>query len=869
MSLFKRKKNNQQALELPKTIDDKATQSLRYMLPSLLIAVAGLLAASAVIWFNQSAYNAEQTQKQIDNWGAAYTAAINQRLAFIQADTQSAASNPYLALVLQSNDPELKRSTERSLLHRASAIDAFISPAGQTAQDHNRNAPINFAALDLLHRAESGKQPQPEALQVGQRWLLYSAAKLSGAKSAGSLLVAYDAASVFKGLPVFSNSQLQVTLQQQFQNAPLQILYSQGQMPDNGTTYSFNTQHPNWTLVLTTPSNLAQQSSLLSSLLLALGLAVLFLLSALYFIHATIQRQLRADAQTLSQAMQDWAQGKSIKPLDLHMIALQAFAKNLTRNVQANAAKASKKTKPADDHSSASSASRAETAPTANTHTNNTAASFYPPLDTDILDIDILEEDLDVFGLEQTSNSLQRTTAASDVPSSIFRAYDIRGIVGQTLTTDTAYWIGRAVGSESIANGEPGVVVGRDGRLSGPDMAQALIQGLLDCGCNVTDLGMVPTPVLYFATHMLEARSGVMVTGSHNPPDYNGFKIVIAGETLANERITALHSRIVNDDLSHGVGMLENVEMLDTYLEHIRNDIVLAKPLRVVVDCGNGVGGVIGPRLLEALGCTVIPLYCDVDGSFPNHHPDPGKPDNLVDLIARVKSEQADIGIAFDGDADRLGVVTNSGNIIYPDRLMMLFAKDVVSRNPGADVIFDVKCTRRLSALISGYGGRPIMWKTGHSLIKAKMKETGALLAGEMSGHIFFKERWFGFDDGIYSAARLLEIISLDSRNVDQVFSAFPVSHSTPEITVEVTDENKFAIIERLQREAQWGDASITTLDGVRADYPKGWGLVRASNTTPVLVLRFEGDSAEDLAQIQALFREQILALEPDIHLPF
>ena len=865
MSLFKRKKNNEQALELPKTIEDKATQSLRYMLPSLLIALAGLLVASAVIWFSQSARNAEQAQEQVESWGAAYTAAINQRLAFIQADTKSAASNPYLALVLQSNDPELKRSTERSLLHRASAIDAFISPAGQTAQDHNRNAPINFAALDLLQRAESGAQPQPEALQVGQRWLLYSATKLSGAKSAGSLLIAYDAASVFKGLPVFANNQLQITLQQQFQNAPLQTLYSQGNMPNNGTSYSFSTQHPNWTLVLTTPSSFAQQSSLLSALLIAIGLAALFIVCALYFIHITIQRQLRADAQTLSLTIQDWAHGKSIKPLSLNMIELQSFAQNLTHNVQATPSKQAKKTAPIDNDDLTAGTDATALA----NNTKNNIFNSSPTLDTDILDIDILEEDLDVFGLDQASNSLQRTTAASDVPSSIFRAYDIRGIVGQTLTTDTAYWIGRAVGSESIANGEPSVVVGRDGRLSGPDMAQALIQGLLDCGCSVTDLGMVPTPVLYFATHVLEARSGVMVTGSHNPPDYNGFKIVIAGETLANERITALHTRIVNDDLSHGVGMLENVEMLDTYLEHIRNDIALAKPLRVVVDCGNGVGGVIGPRLLEALGCTVIPLYCEVDGTFPNHHPDPGKPENLVDLIARVKSEQADIGIAFDGDADRLGVVTNSGNIIYPDRLMMLFAKDVVSRNPGADVIFDVKCTRRLSALISGYGGRPIMWKTGHSLIKAKMKETGALLAGEMSGHIFFKERWFGFDDGIYSAARLLEIISLDSRNVDQVFSAFPVSHSTPEITVEVTDENKFAIIERLQREAKWGDASITTLDGVRADYPKGWGLVRASNTTPMLVLRFEGDSPEDLAQIQAVFREQILALEPDINLPF
>lgn len=318
-----------------------------------------------------------------------------------------------------------------------------------------------------------------------------------------------------------------------------------------------------------------------------------------------------------------------------------------------------------------------------------------------------------------------------------------------------------------------------------------------------------------------------------------------------------------------GSGEVKEVELLQDYLAHIRDDVALAKPMTVVVDCGNGVGGVIGPQVLEALGCTVIPLYCDVDGTFPNHHPDPGKPENLQELIAKVKSSGADLGIAFDGDADRLGVVTNSGRIIYPDHLMMLFAKDVVSRNPGADIIFDVKCTRRLASLISAYGGRPIMWKTGHSLIKAKMKETGALLAGEMSGHIFFKERWFGFDDGIYSAARLLEILSLEPETVDQVFAEFPVNLSTPEINIEVTEESKFQIIERLQNQGQWGDASITTLDGIRADLPTSWGLVRASNTTPMLVLRFEGETAEDLEHIKQLFREQLLNIAPELDLPF
>ncbi|MCQ4273561.1 phosphomannomutase/phosphoglucomutase [Pseudomonas kuykendallii] len=461
------------------------------------------------------------------------------------------------------------------------------------------------------------------------------------------------------------------------------------------------------------------------------------------------------------------------------------------------------------------------------------------------------------------------TPQAPTLPASIFRAYDIRGVVGDSLTPETAYWIGRAIGSETLAKGEPNISVGRDGRLSGPELVQQLIQGLLDSGCNVSDIGMVPTPVLYYAANVLAGKSGVMLTGSHNPPDYNGFKIVIAGDTLANEQIQALRLRIENNDLASGSGSVERVDVLERYYNEIRDDIAVAKKLKVVVDCGNGVAGVIAPQLIEGLGCEVIPLFCDVDGNFPNHHPDPGKPENLEDLIAKVKEVGADIGLAFDGDGDRVGVVTNTGTIIYPDRLLMLFAKDVVSRNPGADIIFDVKCTRRLTALISGYGGRPVMWKTGHSLIKKKMKETGALLAGEMSGHVFFKERWFGFDDGIYSAVRLLEIISQDKRDAEHVFSAFPNDVSTPEINIQVTEESKFAIIDALQRDAQWGEANLTTLDGVRVDYQKGWGLVRASNTTPVLVLRFEAETETELERIKAVFREQLARVAPEMKVPF
>ena len=460
-------------------------------------------------------------------------------------------------------------------------------------------------------------------------------------------------------------------------------------------------------------------------------------------------------------------------------------------------------------------------------------------------------------------------SVAPKFPDTIFRAYDIRGVVPETLTAETAYWIGRAIGSESLAKGEPHVSVGRDGRLSGPALVERLIQGVADSGCQVSDVGLVPTPALYYAANVLKGKSGVMLTGSHNPSNYNGFKIVIAGDTLANEQIQALHTRLKTNDLTWGEGSIERVDILSRYADEITGDIKLGKKLKVVVDCGNGAAGVIAPQLLEALGCEVIPLFCEVDGNFPNHHPDPGKPENLVDLIAKVKETNADLGLAFDGDGDRVGVVTNTGTMVFPDRLLMLFAQDVLERNPDAEIIFDVKCTRRLTPLIKEYGGRPLMWKTGHSLIKKKMKETGALLAGEMSGHIFFKERWFGFDDGIYSAARLLEILSKQHDTAEELFKTFPNDISTPEINIDVTDESKFSIIDALH-DAQWGEtAELTSIDGVRVDYPHGWGLVRASNTTPVLVLRFEADTEAELQRIKDVFHAQLKRVAPDLQLPF
>ncbi|MFO8047087.1 MAG: phosphomannomutase/phosphoglucomutase [Halomonas sp.] len=462
------------------------------------------------------------------------------------------------------------------------------------------------------------------------------------------------------------------------------------------------------------------------------------------------------------------------------------------------------------------------------------------------------------------------TAETQTVPTSIFRAYDIRGIVDDTLTESSVELIGRAIGSEAAARGESTVVVARDGRLSGPRLRDALVRGLTAAGRDVIDVGMVPTPVLYFATHALDGTtSGVMVTGSHNPPDYNGFKIVLAGETLSGEAITALHTRIVENALADGQGSVREVDVRSAYLARILSDVRLARPLKAVVDCGNGVAGELGPQLIETLGAEMIPLFAEIDGTFPNHHPDPGKPENLVDLIRTVQASGADIGLAFDGDGDRLGVITPSGRMIYPDHLMMAFAEDMLERNPGAKVIFDVKCTGNLARVIDEAGGEPEMWRTGHSLIKARMKETGALLAGEMSGHIFFKERWYGFDDGLYGAARLLEILSRQTLDADAFFDRYPQDLGTPEINITVTDETKFDLVARLAREGDFGDEGVkTTLDGIRVDYPDGWGLCRASNTTPVLVLRFEGKTEAALERIRAQFAAALSQVAPELDLP-
>ncbi len=455
------------------------------------------------------------------------------------------------------------------------------------------------------------------------------------------------------------------------------------------------------------------------------------------------------------------------------------------------------------------------------------------------------------------------------VPAEIFKAYDIRGIVGRTLTPDIVVAIGQAVGSEAIARGRRTVATGRDGRHSGPELAAALARGLQSSGVDVIDIGQAATPILYFAAHHFDTLSGVAVTGSHNPPEYNGLKIMVDGETLSGEAIQGLRQRIEKGRLERGSGSYRSEEVREPYLKRITGDVKLARPMRLVVDCGNGVAGGTAPELYRRLGCELTELFCEVDGSFPNHHPDPSQPKNLADVQKALAAGKGELGFAFDGDGDRLGVVTKSGKIIYPDRQLMLFAADVLERHPGAQIIFDVKSTRHLFSWIRQHGGKPVLWKTGHSLIKQKLKETGALLAGEMSGHTFFKERWYGFDDALYAGARLLEILARAS-DPSAVLEALPDAVSTPELHVKFAEGENYTLIEQLQRTARFTDArEVIKIDGLRVEYDDGFGLARASNTTPVVVLRFEADNEQAMRRIQEDFRRAILAARPDAALPY
>lgn len=766
-----------------------------------------------------------------------------------------------------------KQDVARVLQNTLPAAKAvFLFAPDDVSQPDDRDYELSYASIDLARQAERMGETRMDAYQRDGEWLVQIAAPVqadSGNEEGGSLLVIFEAAVMDPVLAATTEAiDGRVELRQEVDGRDVSI-FSSGQADGEGISRDLAID--GWSVRYVSTSRPPELFS--AALVWGLGLVMaLLIVGGIWTVFMTLQKLLRNDVSLLSQWAQRAFGGDRAKLPALRLPATIALAETLSRLSRetpvakgGGAAKQAEakptKSSPREDASSGSSSAQE-------------GGDSEPLFEDDALDIDMLNGDEDVLGLAGGNDSGEMTLEETapltvDVPDSIFRAYDIRGVVGDTLTPDIVQIIGRAIGSEGIHRGQKQICVGYDGRHSSPELAEALSQGLMQAGMDVIRVGRVPTPVLYFAAHYLETGSGVMITGSHNPPEYNGLKMVLGGETLAGDAIQDLLQRIRNHQLEDGNGQQSEQDVRKAYIDRIVGDIAVATPLRVVVDAGNGVAGELGPELIRELGCEVTPLFCDVDGDFPNHHPDPGKPENLETLISTVREQGADLGIAFDGDGDRLGVVTNSGKIIWPDRLLMLFARDVVSRNPGADIIYDVKCSRRLATVINEYGGRPIMWKTGHSWIKAKMKSMGALLAGEMSGHIFFQERWYGFDDGIYAAARLLEILGIEDREADAIFAEFPEDESTPEINLPVPDDAKFALIERLATDGDFGEASITDIDGVRVDYPDGWGLCRASNTTPNLVLRFEAESSEALERIKAIFREQLQKAEPSLSITF
>jgi phosphomannomutase/phosphoglucomutase len=784
------------------------------------------------------------------------------------------ATAPSTAAALESFDKQrIKAHGERLTREMADAERIELVPLGEAKVDLTGDTPISFAALDVIRRAETAPYVGPEAFLLDQRSVLYVARPVMGERGViGVLFAAISMNYFYLPLAAFDASLGTVSIEQRFEGTEPRIVLSYGETSPSTKDIRLNINTPRWSLIFLPNPSVASPLVGPTDLAAPFGLLVAMLLAAIYLTNMRLSRALTADASTLLDYMTRLVRGRDGK-IDSYRLDLfrriATEAKKYAKQSSDRAAEEPRVARPAPKSKAKARAKAAAAAKAAEADPDGTGTEdAVADEQEEFLDVSNRPTDDDNFGIE-VSEEASPSDLGLEIDPNVFRAYDIRGVVGTSLTEDLVYWIGRAFGAEAREENQSKVAIAGDGRISTEALKSSLARGLTESGVDVIDVGMVPTPLLYFANFALNTGTGIMVTGSHNPAEYNGLKMVLAGETLAEDRIQRLRERIENNEFSTGEGVIDEADIINSYLDRVIDDVAVAQPLKVVVDCGNGVAGVVAPRLITKLGCEVVPLYCDVDGTFPNHHPDPADPANLEDLITVVKDEEADLGLAFDGDGDRIGVVTASGEIIWPDKLLMLFARDIVGRNPGADIIFDVKCSRHLNSVISEYGGRPIMWKTGHSHIKAKLKETGALLGGEFSGHICFGERWYGFDDALYSAARLLEIIGGEAQTAEELFAEFPITFATPEIKIESTDDAKFGIVEQFGAVTQFGDGTVTHIDGVRVDFADGWGLLRASNTSPMLTLRFEADGQEALQRIQEQFKKGLQAINGDLEVPF
>jgi len=828
------------------------------------ISLVGLLVAFALIWW-QVVVQPHQGDVEVRRLQLLeqYTQLFDSRIAELKSQVSSMANASETISALASQDLSQQQqmaNTLRSIHPHIARVE--LIEKGKGVVDLNAEVPISFAALDLIRRAETQEFVGPQ-VSLNQRRYTYAAQPITpDGTVAGVLLVIFDQTFFQQPLVHYDTKVGNLQVMQRFDGAPTTAVMQWGTSDTSGKPVQAQLVTPDWTLQFTPSSAMLEDKELSSKLLVPFLVSILVIAAAIYLSFARYAQKLHRDAEQLTDYASRLMRGRSpvlepyrLGPIQQVAIALSAYGKN--RQSEAPPAETpSENSNDGNDSEDGLLQDLDDETAIPKKKTNLSSDAF--------LEVAPSSGAHDNFGIE-VSEDVGPIDMGLKLDPGIFRAYDIRGITTSNLTEDVVYWIGRAFASQAISEGNKRIAIGWDGRHSSVPLSKSLAKGLTESGADVITIGLVPTPLLYYATYALDTGTGIMITGSHNPPEYNGLKMMIGGVTLAEDRIQAIYQRIVDNDIVDGEGEIEEIDLDDNYVNKILTDVAVAQPLKVVVDCGNGVAGKIAPRLLTELGCEVIPLYCEVDGDFPNHHPDPAEPKNLEDLITVVKEEKADLGLAFDGDGDRLGVVTNTGEIIWPDKLIMLFAQDIVGRNPGADIIYDVKCSRHLNSIISELGGRPIMWKTGHSHIKAKIRETGALLGGEFSGHICFAERWYGFDDALYSAARLLEIIGSGSASVDEIFKQFPVTFTTPEIKIATTESEKFEIMKRLEIEAEFGDGTLTTIDGIRVDYADSWGLIRPSNTSPVLTLRFEADGPAALDRIQDLFQQQLDKVDPNL----
>ncbi|MCK5830944.1 MAG: phosphomannomutase/phosphoglucomutase [Methylococcales bacterium] len=826
--------------------------SILAALTALLLLVAGggtyLLSKNDI---NQASMNATQAVAK------GISLSISSHVKTLQKTVLKIAESPEVIAAIESNDP-LKIAQTATMLEQyvPKIMKLRLLTTGTTEIDRSSIPHMGNADLIMVQESLSLIKDQHPILQgegENRHLAITSAIKKNG-QPIGVVLASLKFDFLQSSISAYQIPNSYLELKQNKAS-----LGSAGSLSDkNGTSNVINIPKSPWSVHYWHSSKI-DQSTLFSFIGIIFFPAFLSGLTC-FICYRKVGNLLKKDHHSLLQIIKDLSTGKNVGSYPMHLNEMESISSKIIQL---------KRSLSHEENDSQSKTNEENNKPNISNKNNNSG---------ELLNVSFLDTNINVDEIDsEPSNSLNHsplpnTDKVDKKPiSTIFKANDIRGIVGKSLTKEIVFNIGRALGSEAKEQDISTINIGRDARLSSPELAESLTKGVISTGINILDLGLVPSPLVYFVTHYSEGNSGIVITGSHNPSEYNGLKIIINGKVLAGKKLKELSQRIDNEDfISAEEGSVkQNTMFVNEYIGIISDDIHIVRPMKIVVDCGNGAASQLAPLLLKTLGCEVIELFCEIDGAFPNHHPDPAKPENLTDLVKAVQEHKAEVGIAFDGDGDRLGVVDSQGNIIWPDRQMMLFAKEVLTLKPGAGIIYDVKCSRHLGEQIVKNGGSPLMWKTGHSFMKEKIKETGSALAGEMSGHFYFNDRWFGSDDALYAASRLIEILSADTRSSAEVFSSFPNSENTPEFTVELTEEEHFNFMDQVFTEQRFTEGKIIKIDGMRVEFSDGWGLVRASNSTPAITLRFEADTIEALQRIQSQFKELLVKIKSDIKLPF